>query len=531
MNKKSKPLINAVMFRVFTALVLLCTTILYIVVLGLAYLQYAGGIDIIYTDAVTHILVTIVIVMFIIGWFFSYTLYVGIIKPVYETLNIIAETVSSLLGKDSIDKEHIIYLNEFVANSLSQLNKSSLTNKINLSLSTESYLNKLSELMKQNEALISSKEKLANLVNELEEQQKLLELEKAKTTAIIDSIPNGLLVTSKDGNIFLVNQELEKLLDISTNNLLGKFIYNVLPYIEYDPISLNSTNNIENSHVLIKKINSFNYVSPDRKKNMTIENTSSHIKLNNDILGSVYILRDTTKEQATERAQKEFVSLASHQLRTPITSIKWNAEIIQTSKSIDEEVKLAANDIYREGIRMERLVNALLNLSRIDLGKIKFNTQEVNLNQYIDELISTMQSDIDIKNITINKNINFKGVIINDISYIDIILGNILYNAVRYTNVNGNITININKCKDIDKINIEIIDTGIGIPIPQQSQIFSRLFRADNAKNCQPDGNGLGLYVVKKLTELMNGSVWFESKENQGTTFFLELPIVINDKI
>jgi two-component system, OmpR family, sensor histidine kinase VicK len=525
MNKKSRPLINAVMFRVFTALVLLFTTILYIIILGLAYLQYTGDIDIIYTDAVTHLLIAVVIVLFVIGWFFSYTLYIGIIKPVYETLNIISETVSNLINKDKINKDQVIYLNEFVNNSLSQLNQSSLTHKINLSLSTEIYLKKLSELMKQNEDLISSKAELANLVNELEKQQKLLELEKAKTTAIIDSIPNGLLVTSKDGNIFLVNQELEKLLDINGNNLLGKFIYNVLPYIEYNPIPLDSA---KNNNVSIKNIKSFNYVSPDKKKNITIENTSSYIRLNNDILGSVYILRDTTQEQATERAQREFVSLASHQLRTPITSIKWNAEIIQTSISIDEEVKVAANDIYKEGARMEKLVNALLNLSRIDLGKIKFNIQEINLNKYIDELVSTMQSDIDMKKITFKKNINFKEVIINDSSYIDIVIGNILYNAVKYTNTNGSITVNVNKCKDIDKISIEIIDTGIGIPVSQQSQIFSRLFRADNAKSCQPDGNGLGLYIVKKLVELMGGSVWFESQENKGTTFFIELPIVIS---
>ena len=108
---------------------------------------------------------------------------------------------------------------------------------------------------------------------------------------------------------------------------------------------------------------------------------------------------------------------------------------------------------------------------------------------------------------------------------------NILHNAIKYSNQNGKIRLTVDKAVDKNRLMITISDTGIGIPESQQSQIFGRLFRADNAKNCQPDGNGLGLYIVKKLIELMNGSVWFESKENQGTTFFLELPIVIKSQL
>lgn len=525
MNKKSNPLIKAVTFRVFTLLVLLFTIIIYIIILGLAYLQYTGGIDIIYTDTTTHLLITLVGVLFVIGWFLSYTLYIGIIKPVYETLNIISETVSNLISKDEIDKEQVVYLSEFINHSLSQLSKSSLTHKINLSLSTESYLKKLGELMRQNEELTNSKKELSRLVEQLKDQQELLELEKAKTNAIIDSIPNGLLVTGKDGNIFLVNKELENILGLELNGILGKFIYNILPDIH---LNKELTKKDSENH---RYTSFFNYKSIDQKKNMILENTSNPIILNDDILGSVFVLRDTTQERATERAQKEFVSLASHQLRTPITSIKWNSEIILSNNTIDEEVKLAANDIYREGNRMEKLVNSLLNLSRIDLGKIKFNTQEIYLDKYIQDLVKTLSSEIDSKNLVLETDILLKNPIKNDPVYLDIILTNILYNAIKYTNANGTIRLKADIMEDKEKVLITISDTGIGIPQSQQSQIFSRLFRADNAKNCQTDGNGLGLYIVKKLIELMNGNVWFESQENKGTTFFIELPIVINDEV
>jgi two-component system sensor histidine kinase VicK len=516
MKNIKSPLIKSVMFRIFTVLIFIFTGLLYGIIVGLLYLRYSNSIDIIYTTEATHTLIIIIILIFILGWFFSYTLYRGVIKPVYETFNIILESVDTLVKQDEINKDQVIYLQDFIKNSLTQLNKSSLTKKINVSLNTESYIKKLEDLVKQNEDLAASKKELSTLVYQLEKQKKLLQLEKAKTSAIIDSIPNGLLVTSRDGNIFLVNQELERILGIKSDNLLGKFVYDIIPNIK--------TVNKDKSDISV-----FDYVSRDKKKNTTIENKSNPIIMNENILGSVYILRDTTQEKTTERAQKEFVSLASHQLRTPITSIKWNSEIILSNKSIDKEALIAANDIYKESNRMEKLVNSLLNLSRIDLGKIKFNTQTINLEEYINILINTLQSEIESKNLKLEKNIVFQDFITNDPAYIDIIVRNILHNSIKYSSQGGVIKIDINK--NSDNILIMISDTGIGIPKSQQSQIFSRLFRADNAKSFQPDGNGLGLYVVKKLIELMEGNIWFESEENKGTTFFLELPIVIKDKV
>lgn len=528
MKNNKKTLIKSIIFRSFTVLTLIFTGLLYLIITSLLYLQYSGNIDIIYTTEATHILIGVIILVFILGWFFSYTIYRGIIKPVYETFNIVLESVDTLIKQDTINKDQVIYLKDFIERSLIQLNKSSLTNKINVSLNTESYIKQLSELVKQNEDLVNSKKELSTLVYQLEKQKKLLQLEKAKTSAIIDSIPNGLLVTSRDGNIFLVNQELERILGIASDNLLGKFVYNILPDMhtlsDDNLASYNIDNNIAKNN---RSITIFNYMSKDKRKNITIENTSSPIILNESIFGSVYVLRDTTQEKATERAQKEFVSLASHQLRTPITSIKWNSEIILANTNIDKEVVIAASDIYKESNRMEKLINSLLNLSRIDLGKIKFNTQDINLEEYINLLINTLQAEIELKNLKLEKNIVFKDYIVNDPAYIDIIIGNIIHNAVKYTGKNGSINISINR--NSDNILIAISDTGIGIPKSQQSQIFSRLFRADNAKSLQPDGNGLGLYVVKKLIELMKGNIWFESEENKGTTFFLELPIVIKN--
>jgi two-component system sensor histidine kinase VicK len=328
----------------------------------------------------------------------------------------------------------------------------------------------------------------------------------------------------------LVNEETEKLLGLNADKLIGRFINQVLPFFEK-----NSPTNSNSNALLLKPMQTgritrvFTYESPADKQKVTIENTANPIKVDSDIVGFVNIIRDKTQEQETERAQKEFVSIASHQLRTPITSIKWNAELLLSAENLDKDLKDAADDIYKENNRMEKLVNALLNLSRIDLGTIKFVTKEINFTEYIDTLLKTLNSEILKNNLTIQKDITIDKPITNDPVYTDIIIGNILSNAVKYTPPNGNISIKAYTINENNKIHIEIADNGLGIPVAQQTQIFGRLFRADNARNSQTDGNGLGLYVVKKLVEAMSGNVWFQSEENKGTIFFIELPLVVDN--
>jgi two-component system sensor histidine kinase VicK len=529
-STQSKSLIKSRMFTLFTGLIFSFTIIIYVLVVVAWYLQYSGNIDIIYTTQITNVLIGLILMLFILGWFFSYCIYTRIIKPSYEAFNIISEIVNGIAKGGDIDHDQVEYLQEFMANSLSQLRKGSITRKIDVSKGTEVYIKKLEDLTKQNTELAKSEKELSQLVAQLEKQQKLLQLERAKTTAIINAIPNGLLASSRDGNIFLVNEETEKLLGLDSDRLLGKFINQVLPLSEKS--TTNSDSNISLSKVIqgerITRV--FTYESPIDNQKITIENTTNPIKLDNDIVGIVDIIRDKTQEQETARAQKEFVSIASHQLRTPITSIKWNAELLLSAENLDPNLKDAVDDIYKENNRIEKLVNALLNLSRIDLGTIKFVTKKINIVEHIDILLKTLNSEIIKKNLIIQKDISIKTSIINDPIYIDIIIGNILSNAVKYTPLNGNIFIKVYTITENNSIHIEISDNGLGIPASQQSQIFGRLFRADNAKNSQPDGNGLGLYVVKKLVEAMSGNVWFQSEDNKGTTFFIELPFVVDNQ-
>jgi PAS domain S-box-containing protein len=517
---------NPMMSRVFTILIGVFTFFIYVLVGGLIWLRYWGYMEVLYSPQLTNIFIGIILVLFVCGWGLLYGVYRGIIKPSYEMLQIISKTLTASLKEEIINKQKLEFLQEFIQESLIDLNNSSLTHKIDISDQTQTYLNRLDELTQQNIDLMKSKDELSELVDNLQRQQSLLKLEQAKTTAIINAIPNGLIASSRDGNIFLTNKEVEQMLGMTSNEMLGRFVDKILSICVEGPNAL--CEDIPSKKAMAGEISktTFSYKSPTSKQTITIENTASPILYDNTIIGVVDILRDITQEQIVERAQKEFVSLASHQLRTPITSINWNAELLLAEPNIPEDMKISVQDIYHENKRMEKLVQALLNLSRIDLGNITFVLKEISLAESIPQLLKSLELDIQKKHIIINQYIDINTPIINDQAYLDIIIGNLLSNAIKYTNANGEVSIRAT-LKNNEYVHIEVQDNGLGIPLQQQSQIFGRLFRADNAKNSDTDGNGLGLYIVKKLVDAMGGDIWFESEEKKGTIFFINIPITL----
>jgi signal transduction histidine kinase len=237
----------------------------------------------------------------------------------------------------------------------------------------------------------------------------------------------------------------------------------------------------------------------------------------------VGIERDITKLKEVDRAKTEFVSLASHQLRTPLTAIKWNAEIV-LEEELSSEVKEYVTQIYQSNERMIDLVNALLNVSRIDMGTFAIDPKEFNPLELVESVIGELEFEIVSKKLKIKKNFNAEINSINtDQKLLRIIVQNLLSNAIKYTNEKGKVAIEIKK--DGDCLNFSVSDSGIGIPKKQQARIFSKLFRAENAVESVSDGTGLGLYVTKAVVEQLGGKINFKSIEKKGTTFFFSLPI------
>jgi signal transduction histidine kinase len=173
---------------------------------------------------------------------------------------------------------------------------------------------------------------------------------------------------------------------------------------------------------------------------------------------------------------------------------------------------------------MIELINSLLNVSRIDMGVFAIVPEPCDFSEISDSVLAELMPSIKEKNMVIKKDYDKKlGKINADPKLTRILFQNLLSNAVKYTAEKGNIFVSTKK--QGDDVLITVKDTGYGIPKKDQPRIFEKLFRADNIRDKETDGTGLGLYIIKSITEQSGGKIWFESEENKGTTFYVRLPL------
>ncbi len=233
-------------------------------------------------------------------------------------------------------------------------------------------------------------------------------------------------------------------------------------------------------------------------------------------------------------AKSQFISAASHQLRTPISTINWQTERILggaigdlTQKQHDTFMQI------RNSVRhMSELIDTLLMMSKLELGTADERNELFDFSDILKETFEDLALDCEEKDITFVQDICSDDTLCSDRNLIQSIVLNLISNAIKYTPANGSIKIsahrNLKKCggREFEEGNfcIEVSDTGYGIPKDQQHKIFDRLFRAENAIDRNIKGSGLGLYIVELMTKKLGGQVWFTSVENQGTQFYVMIP-------
>ncbi len=236
-------------------------------------------------------------------------------------------------------------------------------------------------------------------------------------------------------------------------------------------------------------------------------------------------LVDITKQKLIDKAKTEFVSLASHQLRTPISGMKWNIELLLTA---GKEHLTPMQDAYVDKIshsleRMDMLVNDFLSVSKFELGTLVPEFTQVDLDTFFESVLDEHTPMAEQKSVHIETVWpQDLGQMRSDSHLLHMITNNLLSNAIKYTPAGGVVRFNI--ALQPGKLVLTIADTGIGIPLEDQEMIFSKMFRASNARSQVADGTGLGLYIVKEAARILGGTVSFESKEGQGTAFTVVLP-------
>lgn len=245
-----------------------------------------------------------------------------------------------------------------------------------------------------------------------------------------------------------------------------------------------------------------------------------------EVLGTMGTLRDITHEKEIDKMKTEFVSLTSHQLRTPLTSIKWNLEMImdgstgQLNKNQEERLK----DVFQSNESMIELVNSFLNISRMESGRLKIEPKLTDLALLFRSVVTKLEPQIKKANLKLNDKISGGLPKISiDPLLISNVYSNLMNNSIKYTPSGGSIEIDI--VKDGDSLVSSVKDSGIGIPVAEQKHIFERFFKGSNVTKTTIGSTGLGLYLAKEILEVSGGKIWFESMEGRESTFYFSLPL------
>jgi len=233
---------------------------------------------------------------------------------------------------------------------------------------------------------------------------------------------------------------------------------------------------------------------------------------------------DIHEQKELDRMKTEFLSLASHQLRSPLSNLKWYIDFLlkRRSSELSDEVQGYLQKMYRRNQDMIELVNTLLNLSRLEMGRLQVSKEQTDVAALVDSVVEELEPEAHDKNIKLDQSLTGDLTFSTDGKLVRIILQNLLSNALRYTPAGGSVFVRGSASSSL--VRIEVQDTGAGIPPEEQSRIFSKLYRASNAKEIEANGNGIGLYMCKSLAEGLGGSITFTSKLNEGTSFVVELP-------
>lgn len=366
------------------------------------------------------------------------------------------------------------------------------------------------ELSKKIGELSDTQTALLNILEDAEEARKEIERERDITKIIFDNFLDILLLLEEDGDIKMVNKKGKEFLkqEVEDRNL----------------------NNIE--HPLFRKISKEIFQEGkirkvDEKEISLNENTYFKIStLFLEKIGWLLIIRDVSREKIIEKLKTEFVSISAHQLRTPLSAIKWTLRMLLDGDlgKITNEQREFLEKTYYSNERMIKLINDLLNVTRIEEGRFIYKKTLVDLKEIVDEIVQNYQDEILRRKIKLKyEKPKEKFQVFVDREKLSLAVQNLIDNAVRYTPQEGTIEIKIEKEKK--EVLFKIKDSGIGIPEDQKERIFQKFFRAANAMKFVTEGTGLGLFITKNIIETHGGKIWFDSQEGKGTTFYFTLPL------
>ena len=381
------------------------------------------------------------------------------------------------------------------------------------------------KIKERTKGLENSRKALMNMLEDVEEEKRIAEGERNKTLSIIVNFADGLLVFDKNRKLSLINPKAIDFFRIEkkkVKEIIGKSIAELSDVSPFK--SLAKLIGEEVKKVFRKRL--------QIRENLILEISAVPIIKEKANKGCLVILHDITREKMIEKTKSEFVSISAHQLRTPLSAMKWALRMLLDGDLGDvvKEQKEFLEDAYASNEKMIALINDLLNVTSIEEGKYLYEPALTNIENLIDSIINSRKEKAKKRNIELEfrKPRKKMSKVILDAGKMNIAIANLVDNAIRYTPCSGKVIVSLRQ--DKKEINFSIKDTGVGIPKAQQDRVFTKFFRGANVIRMETEGTGLGLFITKNIIEAHHGKIWFESKKNIGTTFYVTLPVKVKEK-
>ncbi|UBH08623.1 cell wall metabolism sensor histidine kinase WalK [Macrococcus armenti] len=358
-----------------------------------------------------------------------------------------------------------------------------------------------------------------NLSKRVQEAQANTESEKRRLDSVITHMSDGVIATDRRGRVRIVNEMALKMLDMNKDDVEGRHVLDVLAIDAH--YSLDELQDIAGG--IIIDIN-------EKEKLIVRASFSTIIQDTGFITGYIAVLHDVTEQHHVENERREFVANVSHELRTPLTSMRSYIEALEEGAWKDENLAPQFLSVTREETdRMIRLVNDLLQLSKMDNTDDNLNKELIDFNMFIHKIINRFEMS-EGKNATFVRDIPKNGIFVEiDPDKMTQVFDNVITNALKYSKGRKKVEFHVKQNTLFNRMTIQIKDNGIGIPLNKVDKIFDRFFRVDKARTRKMGGTGLGLAISKEIIEAHNGRIWANSKEGYGTSVYITLPCEVLD--
>lgn len=372
------------------------------------------------------------------------------------------------------------------------------------------------------EALRRVRVALLNVLEDTDEARKDAVRERNKTMAIIENLTDAILLLNSRNEVEIISHPVVDFLRKDRKDIIGKDIGKLLEGEDFNRLrELLIDEKKKNIKVVFREEFSVG-------NRLNLELTTVFLNDKSEEGAVLIILHDITRDKLVEKMKTEFVSIAAHQLRTPLSAIKWTLRMVLDGDvgELSDEQRDLLEKTYISNERMISLINDLLNISRIEEGRFLYRQEAGQLEDVVRVIIDGSQELFKMRKISLSIDVPKEKLPSVDIDKekIGIAVQNLLENAIKYTSEGGSVHVSLEKIGS--EIIFKVKDTGVGIPESDHERIFTKFFRGDNIIKMETEGSGLGLYTTKNIIDAHRGKIWFDSKEGKGTTFYFSLPFI-----